>query len=66
MSKFLMCEKMQLTITINFIYSKDNNEQRVIHSKSDNKETKINGEHKLEAVVLSLTMSIYCIANAIK
>ena len=26
MSKFLMCEKMQLTITINFISSKDNNE----------------------------------------
>ena len=61
-----MFEKMQLTIAINFISSKDNDEQRVIHSKSDNKEIKINGKHKLETVVLSLTMSIYCITNAIK
>ena len=28
--------KVQLTIAINFAYSKDNNEERVMHSKSDN------------------------------
>ena len=34
--------KIQLTIAINFISSKDNDEEHVIHSKSDNKEIKIN------------------------
>ena len=34
--------KIQLTITIKFIPSKDNDEERVMHSKSDNKEIKIN------------------------
>ena len=30
--------KIQLTITINFVFSKDNNdEDRVMHSKSDNR-----------------------------
>ena len=28
--------KVQLTIAINFTYFKDNNEERVMHSKSDN------------------------------
>ena len=28
--------KVQLTIAINFTYSKDNNEERVMHSESDN------------------------------
>ena len=28
--------KIQLTIAFNFISSKDNNEERVMHSKSDN------------------------------
>ena len=33
---------IQLTIAINFTSSKENNEDRVIHSKSDNKEIMIN------------------------
>ena len=37
--------KIQLTITINFISSKDdNNEERVMHSKSKNIETMISDE----------------------
>ena len=32
--------KIQLTIAINFISSKDNDEEHVMHSKSDNKEIK--------------------------
>ena len=37
--------KIQLTITINFISSKDDNdEEHVIHSKSDNKEITINNK----------------------
>ena len=34
--------KIQLTIAINFISSKDTNEERVMHSKSDNIEIMIN------------------------
>ena len=34
--------KNQLTRTIHFIYSKDNDEERVMHSKSDNIEIVIN------------------------
>ena len=34
--------KIQLTIAIDFIYSKDKDEERVMHSKSDNEEIKIN------------------------
>ena len=34
--------KIQLTITINFISSKDNDEKRVMHSKSDKTEIMIN------------------------
>ena len=36
--------KIQLTITINFIASKDNDEELVMHSKSGNKENMINDE----------------------
>ena len=36
--------KIQLTIAINFISSKDNDEERVMHSKSDNIEIMINDE----------------------
>ena len=36
--------KIQLTITINFISSKDNDEACVIHSKSDNIEIMNNDE----------------------
>ena len=34
--------KIQLTIAIDFISSKDKDEERVMHSKSDNEEIKIN------------------------
>ena len=34
--------KIQLTIAINFISSKDNDEERVLHSESDNVEIMIN------------------------
>ena len=34
--------KFQLTIAINFISSKDNDEERVMHSKNDNIEIMIN------------------------
>ena len=37
-------QKIQLTIATNFISSKDNDEERVMHSKSNNKEIKINGK----------------------
>ena len=36
--------KTQLTIEKNFIFSIDNDEERVIHSKSDNIEIRINDE----------------------
>ena len=36
--------KMQLTIAINFIFFIDNEEERVIHSKSDDIEIMINDE----------------------
>ena len=35
-------QKIQLTIATNFISSKDNDEERVMHSKSNNKAIKIN------------------------
>ena len=34
--------KIQLTIAIDFISSRDKDEERVMHSKSDNEEIKIN------------------------
>ena len=34
--------KIQLTIAIDFISSKDKDEERVMHSKNDNEEIKIN------------------------
>ena len=34
--------KVQLTIAINFIFSKDNDEESVMHSKSDNIKIMIN------------------------
>ena len=36
--------KIKLAIQNNFIYSKDNNEEPVMHSKSDNIEIRINGK----------------------
>ena len=35
---------MQLTIAINFIFSKDNNEERVMHSKSEYSKIMINNK----------------------
>ena len=43
--------KIQLTIAINFISSKDNDEQRVMLSKNDNKEIK-NGKMTKEMKLL--------------
>ena len=37
-------QKFQLTIANNFIYSIDNDEEHVMHSKSDNIEIMINDE----------------------
>ena len=34
--------KTQLTIAVNFVFSKDNDEERAMHSKSDNIENMIN------------------------
>ena len=36
--------EIQLTIAISFVSSKDTDEERIIHSKSDNIEVKINDE----------------------
>ena len=39
-----MTWKIQLATTMNFIFSKDDDEERVMHSKSDNMEIMINDE----------------------
>ena len=44
--------EIQLTIAITSISSKDNDEEHVMHSKSDNKETKTN--HKADEVIEKL------------
>ena len=36
--------QIQLTLAINFVSSKDNDEEKVMHSKSDNIEIMINDE----------------------
>ena len=48
--------KIQLTIPINFISSKDNDEERVIHSKIDNIDIMINdkADEVLEEIFKSL------------
>ena len=48
LQKFDTC-KSQLTIAINFISSKDTDEERVMHSKSDNIEVIIH--HKADEVM---------------
>ena len=66
--------KIQLTIASNFISSTDNDEECVMHSKSDNMEIMINDEadevkkelfdslkNNLESISLSSVMSTYCI-----
>ena len=45
--------KIQLTIAINFISSKDNNEKRVMHSKSENIEIIVYG--KVDEVIKELS-----------
>ena len=42
--KKLKKQKIQLTIAINFIFSKDNDEEHVRHSKSDNIKIMINNK----------------------
>ena len=49
-------QKIQLTITINFIYSKDAAEKRVMHSRSDNK--KFASYNDANKVVNELTESL--------
>ena len=44
--------KIQLTIAINFISSKNNDEEHAVHSKIDNKEIMIN--HKADKVIIKL------------
>ena len=46
-------QKIQLTIAINFISSKDIGKERVMHSKSDNIEIMIN--EKVDEVITSIT-----------
>ena len=48
--------KIQLAIAINFTSSKDNNEECVMHSKSDNKEIMIND--KADKVIKKLYKSL--------
>ena len=48
--------KIHLTIAINFTFSKDNDEERVMHSKSDNKENMIN--EKADKVIKKLFKSL--------
>ena len=72
--------KTQLTIAKNFIFSIDNDEERVIHSKSDSIEIRINDEadrviegnnikiiwNRRKVMSLSLIMFRYYIINVIK
>ena len=72
--------KTQLTIAKNFIFSIDNDEERVIHSKSDNIEIRINDEadrviegnnikiiwNRRKVMSLSLIMFRHYIINVIK
>ena len=48
--------KTQLTITINFISSKDNDDEHVLHSKSDNTQIMIND--KADEVIEELFQSL--------
>ena len=48
--------RIQLTLTISFTSSKDNNEKYVMHSKSDNKEIMIND--KADKVIKKLYKSL--------
>ena len=55
--------KIQLTIVINFISYKDNDQERVLHSKSDNKEMMFNV--KVDKVIKKLFKSfLYIYQNA--
>ena len=52
--------KIQLTIAINFISSIDNDEERVMHSKSDNLEVMVNdGADKVTTELFDLLKSRY-------
>ena len=71
--------KIQLTIAYNFISSLDNDEEYVLHSKSDNTEILMNEKadditeelfdslkNQRMVASLSLIMFIYCIINIVK
>ena len=49
-------QKIQLAIAINFISSKDDVEERVMHTKSDNKEVTIND--KADKIIKKLFKSL--------
>ena len=53
-----MCDtwKIQLPIAFNFISSKDNDEERAIHSRNDNKEIMIND--KADKVIKNIFKSL--------
>ena len=49
--------KIQLTVAIKFMSSKDNNDERVIHSKSDNKD--IMSHNKADEVTEQLFLNFF-------
>ena len=57
--------KIQLTIAINFISSKDNDEERKMHSKSDNIEIIVcnKADEVIEKLFKSLLNILYWIEN---
>ena len=57
--------KIQLTIAINFIYSKDNDEERKMHSKSDNIEIIVSdkADGVIEKLFKSFLNILYWIEN---
>ena len=57
--------KIQLTIAINFIYSKDNDEERKMHSKSDNIEIIVSdkADEVIEKLFKSFLNILYWIEN---
>ena len=50
--------KIQLTMAINFMFSRDTDEKHVLHSKSDKIEITIND--KADEVIKEIFESIYC------
>ena len=63
-------QKIQLTINVNFMSSKDNNDKRIMHSKSDHLEIMTSNQLGLETskklVILLLIVLMEYIINVIK